>query len=285
MIKDFSRCRSNTKYYTGAARKVGIRIKGEDYIIKFRRNSPYGLMYNHVSEYIGSHIFELTGIETQQTWLGTYRGEEVVVMKDFTTEQDVFVPFNDVGDSSLDMNRERVQYEYEDIMEMLQANVKLTQVEETVDSFWDMFILDAFIGNFDRHGSNWGFLKRENRYRLAPVFDNGSCLFPKIVTDRQCEDILNSREEREKRIFLFPTSQIKLNGRKSSYYEVIASHQFAACDQALERVVKKLDFSEILKMIEEIECMSKTRKKFVSVILEERYEKLMIQPLRGGRVE
>lgn len=285
MIKDFSRCRSNTKYYTGAERKVGIRIKGEDYIIKFRRNSPYGLTYNHVSEYIGSHIFELTGIETQQTWLGTYRGEEVVVMKDFTTEQDVFVPFNDVRDSSLDMNRERVQYEYEDIMEMLQANVKLTQVEETVDSFWDMFILDAFIGNFDRHGSNWGFLKRENRYRLAPVFDNGSCLFPKIVTDRQCEDILNSREEREKRIFLFPTSQIKLNGRKSSYYEVIASHQFAACDQALERVVKKLDFSEILKMIEEIECMSKTRKKFVSVMLEERYEKLMIQPLRGGRVE
>lgn len=250
--------------------------------MKFRRNSPYGLTYNHISEYVGSHIFELAGLLTQQTFLGTYQGEEVVVLKDFTTETEVFVPFNDVGDSSLDMDRERVQYEYEDIMTMLEANVKLTQVAETVDAFWDMFILDALTGNFDRHGSNWGFLKKQNEYRLAPVFDNGSCLFPKIVTDRQCEEIINSSEEREKRVYLFPTSQIKLDGKKSSYYDVIASHRFAECDQALERVVKRLDFSEVLALVGTLDFMSETRKKFLAVMLEERYEKLLLQPYKGG---
>lgn len=282
MMRDFSRCQLSTKYYTGAERKLGIVIKNENYIMKFRRNSPHGLTYNHVSEYVGSHIFELAGIETQQTWLGVYQGEDVVVLKDFTGERDVFVPFNDVGDSSLDMDRERVQYEYEDIMAMLEANVKLTQVEETIDTFWDMFILDALIGNFDRHGSNWGFLKKQNTYRLAPVFDNGSCLFPKIVTDRQCEEIMNSSEEREKRVFLFPTSQIKLDGKKSSYYDVIASHRFSACDQALERVVKKLDFAAVLTVVNELDVMSDIRKKFLNVMLEERYEKLLLQPYRGG---
>lgn len=282
MMRDFSRCQLSTKYYTGAERKLGIVIKNENYIMKFRRNSPRGLTYNHVSEYVGSHIFELAGIETQQTWLGVYQGEDVVVLKDFTGERDVFVPFNDVGDSSLDMDRERVQYEYEDIMAMLEANVKLTQVEETIDTFWDMFILDALIGNFDRHGSNWGFLKKQNTYRLAPVFDNGSCLFPKIVTDRQCEEIMNSSEEREKRVFLFPTSQIKLDGKKSSYYDVIASHRFSACDQALERVVKKLDFAAVLTVVNELDVMSDIRKKFLNVMLEERYEKLLLQPYRGG---
>lgn len=282
MMRDFSKCQPSTKYYTGAERKTGIIIKNENYIMKFRRNSPYGLTYNHVSEYVGSHIFELAGLLTQQTFLGTYQGEEVVVLKDFTTETEVFVPFNDVGDSSLDMDRERVQYEYEDIMTMLEANVKLTQVAETVDAFWDMFILDALTGNFDRHGSNWGFLKKQNEYRLAPVFDNGSCLFPKIVTDRQCEEIINSSEEREKRVYLFPTSQIKLDGKKSSYYDVIASHRFAECDQALERVVKRLDFSEVLALVGTLDFMSETRKKFLAVMLEERYEKLLLQPYKGG---
>lgn len=282
MMRDFSRCQLSTKYYTGAERKLGIVIKNENYIMKFRRNSPRGLTYNHVSEYVGSHIFELAGIETQQTWLGVYQGEDVVVLKDFTSDRDVFVPFNDVGDSSLDMDRERIQYEYEDIMAMLEANVKLTQVEETIDTFWDMFILDALIGNFDRHGSNWGFLKKQNTYRLAPVFDNGSCLFPKIVTDRQCEEIMNSGKEREKRVFLFPTSQIKLDGKKSSYYDVIASHRFSACDQALERVVKKLDFAAVLTIVNELDVMSDIRKKFLNVMLEERYEKLLLQPYRGG---
>ncbi len=278
MMTDFSRCKPSGKYYTGAERKLGITMKGENYIIKFRKNSPRGLTYNHVSEYLGSHIFDLLGIETQETWLGTYKGEEVVVLKDFTTEDSFFVPFNDVGDSSLDVDRERVQYEYQDIMDMLEANRKLTRVDETIDVFWDMFIIDAFLGNFDRHGSNWGFIKRRNQYKMAPIFDNGSCLFPKVVTDEQCIDILASEEEMERRIFQFPTSQIKLNGKKSSYYDVIASHRFPECDKALERILRRMDLDAIGRVVEEVGSMSEVRKRFIMEMLAMRYEKLLREP-------
>ncbi len=281
MITDFSNCRDSGRFYTGAERKKGILFKDEPYIIKFRKSSPAGLTYNHVSEFLGCHIFEMAGIVTQETWLGMYQGEEVVVMKDFTSEKESFVPFNDVGDSSLDVDKERYQYSYSDIMEMLEANRKLTQVEETLDMFWNMFVLDAFLGNFDRHGSNWGFLKQGDHYRMAPVFDNGSCLFPKLVTDEQCREVLDSEEEMKRRVYQFPTSQIQLRRRKSSYYDVISSHEFPACDAALARMIGKIDMDAIEDLIGSVSGMSGVRKDFLCIMLRMRYEKLLKEPMGG----
>ena len=36
-------------------------------------------------------------------------------------------------------------------------------VDETIQAFWQLFIVDALLGNFDRHGANWGFLKKDNK--------------------------------------------------------------------------------------------------------------------------
>ena len=226
-MKDYSRCQDGDRYYSGAERKKSILINEKPYLIKFQKNSREGLRFNHVSEYLGSHNFTLLGIETQETFLGTYKGENVVVIQDFLEEDEVFVgPFNGVGDSSLEQDKEKYQYSYEDIITMLQENVKLTDVEQTVNLFWDMFVIDAFIANFDRHGSNWGFIKKNNRYRLSPVFDNGSSLFPQLNTDEKIETVLRNQEEIDRRIYKFPTSQVKYKGKKSSYYEIISSLAF-----------------------------------------------------------
>lgn len=87
---------------------------------------------------------------------------------------------------------------------MLQENMKSTDVKETIDRFWDMFIVDALIGNFDRHGGNWGFIKRNNQYRIAPVYDNGSSLYPRLNTDEKIAEVLDSEEEIDRRIYTFP---------------------------------------------------------------------------------
>lgn len=85
-----------------------------------------------------------------------------------------------------------------------------------------MFIIDALIANFDRHGSNWGFIKKDNQYRLSPVFDNRSGLFPQLNTDEKIEAVLRNQEEIDMRIYKFPTSQVKYKGKKNSYYEIIS---------------------------------------------------------------
>lgn len=276
-MRDYSRYQEGNRYYSGAERKKSILINGKSYLIKFQKNSREGLRFNHVSEYLGSHIFALLGIETQETFLGTYKGEDVVVIQDFLEEDEVFVPFNGVGDSSLEQNKEKYQYSYTDIITMLQDNVKLTDVEQTIDLFWDMFIIDAFIANFDRHGSNWGFIKKDNRYRLSPVFDNGSSLFPQLNTDEKIEAVLGNQEEIDMRIYKFPTSQVKYKGKKSSYYDIISSLAFEECNRALIRIIERIDFNKINKLIESIENISEKRKEFYKIILQQRYEKILLK--------
>lgn len=165
---DFSEYKLNRKYYGGSERKEGISIDGEDYMIKYQKQTAFGKRNNHISEFIGSHVFEICGFEAHKTYLGYRDGEEVVACKDFNVPGKQFVPFNDVGESTLDQDKETYQYDYEDIMQMLRDNSKLTNVQETISMFWRIYIMDALLGNFDRHGANWGFIKENNRYTLAP---------------------------------------------------------------------------------------------------------------------
>lgn len=277
---DYSRYQSSGRYYTGAERKKGILIQGEPYIVKYAKNSPQGITYSHISEYIGSHLFQMVGLEAQQTFLGICDGSPVVVMKDFIGEDEIFVPFNDVGDSTLEQSRERYQYTYHDIMQMLEENMKLTDVEGTIQHFWNMYLVDAWIGNFDRHGSNWGFLKKDNRYRMAPIYDNGSSLFPRLNTDMKLQKILDSKEEMLKRVYTFSTSQILLQGKKSSYYELIDSLQYKECNDALIRMKPKIDLEKMEKIIDGVEEISMVRKTFYKSMLHLRYEVMIKEPYR-----
>jgi len=279
-MRDYSMYEKTPVILSGAEQKFEIIIDGHRYIVKFQKNSEVGLTFNYVSEYLGSHIFQVIGIPVQETFLGTYDGANVVVMKNFLESGDALVAFNGVGESSLERDKELYQYTYEDITAMLQENMKSTNVEETIDRFWDMFIVDALIGNFDRHGGNWGFIKRNNQYRIAPVYDNGSSLYPKLNTDEKIAAVLASEEEINQRIYKFPTSHIKVKNRKSSYFEVISSRQFEACNEALKRIVPRIDLNRINLIIDEIEGISELRKQFYKVMLEHRYEKILMHTYR-----
>jgi hypothetical protein len=219
----------------------------------------------------------MLGIETQETQLGLYNGENVVVIKDFLGEDEVFVPFNGVGDSSLEQDKEKYQYSYEDIIDMLNDNVKLTDVKQTIDLFWDMFIIDALIANFDRHGSNWGFIKKDNKYRLSPIFDNGSSLFPQLNTDEKIMAVLNNQDEIDQRIYTFPTSQVQYQGKKSSYYKIISSLDFEECNHALIRITERVDLNKINKLIDTVDCISEMRKSFYKTIIKQRFEKILFE--------
>lgn len=277
MMIDYSKYSDGDRFYSGAERKKSILVSGSPYLIKFQKNSREGLQFNHVSEYLGSHIFSMLGIETQETDLGIYHGENVVAIRDFLGEDEVFVPFNGLGDSSLEQDKEKYQYSYDDIIAMLKENIKLTDVEQTIDLFWDMFIIDALIANFDRHGSNWGFIKKDNKYRLSPIFDNGSSLFPQLNTDEKIDQVLNNQEEINMRIYKFPTSQVKYKEKKSSYYEIISSLEFEECNNALVRITERADLNKINQLIDLVEGISYKRKRFYKIIIKQRFEKILLE--------
>lgn len=67
-----------------------------------------------------------------------------------------------------------------------------------------MFVVDAYLGNFNRHNGNWGFLVNEKTgtKQLAPIFDCASCLYPEF-TDEQLQDFLNVPNKLEKEYIPF----------------------------------------------------------------------------------
>ena len=203
-MKDYSIYPIDTDvFFSGAENKNQITINGKRYIMKYQRNSEVGMMFSHVSEYLGSHVFELLEIPVQDTYLGTYNGKNIVLLKHFCKDGEILVHFNEVGESSLEEDKEMYQYSYDDIQRMLNDNKRSTNVQETVDRFWDMFIVDALNGNFDRHGGNWGFLKKDNKYRIAPVYDNGSSMYPKLNTDEKIKEEQGYKHKRGIFLWIF----------------------------------------------------------------------------------
>lgn len=272
---DFTNCKLSKKFYGGSEKKIGIVFGDSLFMLKFQKKTPFGLRNNTISEYLGSHIYQMLGFTCHDTFLGIYKGENVVACKDFMTNGYQFVPFNDVGESTIEEDKEEYQYTYDDIVELLQANKKLTNVEETVSSFFEMYIVDALIGNFDRHGANWGFLKKDNQYSLAPVFDNGSCLFPNLNDEDEMLKIINDEEQIDLRVYKFPTSQIKLNNNKSSYFEVISSLQFEEINKALIKIYPMINLGKIFNLIDDISVISDIHKTFYKTMIKNRYEKII----------
>lgn len=71
-IRDFSKCKKSYKYFGGSERKIGLMIDGNPYMVKFQNETEFGKRNNHISEFLGSHNFEMLGFETQETILGKY---------------------------------------------------------------------------------------------------------------------------------------------------------------------------------------------------------------------
>ncbi|MCQ2079763.1 MAG: HipA domain-containing protein [archaeon] len=274
---DFSDFPALSEYYSGSEKKIGILVDGARYILKFQSRDEFGCPYNHVSEHLGSTIFGMLGFEAQSTMLGTYRGENVVACKVFTDQDNQFVPFHDVGDSSLELAGRREPYTYDGIMALLQRNRKLTDLEGTVDQFWNMYVVDGLLGNFDRHGSNWGFLKTDNRYRMAPVFDNGSCLYPRMADESLMETVIGSQEETEQRIFRYPDSQIRLDGGRSSYHEVIGSMGFEECNDAVLRICPRVSLERIGELVDSVRCISDIHRRFYKHMIRSRYQRILLE--------
>ena len=275
ILFDFTNYPLSGKFYGGTERKLGILIDGFPYMLKFQKKTPFGLRFNTLSEYIGCRVYQMLGFNCQDTFLGTYEGQNVVACKDFVTDGFQFVPFNDVGESTIEEDKDQYQYSYDDIMLLLSANKKLTNVEETISSFFEIYIVDALLGNFDRHGGNWGFLKKDNKYYLAPVFDNGSCLFPNMVDEDEMKQIINDEEQINMRVYKVPTSQIKLDGNKSSYFEVISSLKYSEINKALEKIYPLIHLDKIFSLIDEIGVISDVHKLYYKTMIKHRYEKII----------
>lgn len=289
---DFSNWKTGYRHYDGADKKISLINNGVHYIVKFPNeiqekgslNSSYS--NNVVSEYISCRIIKETGLPVQDVMLGTYHGVPAVACRDFSEPSFKLHEFSKFQNSYLGGSKIGRTPRFEDLTEIMHKHSMLQGRQDIIDRYWDIFVIDGFLGNFDRHAGNWGYLVNEDTGELknAPVYDCASCLYPQI-SDTGIERIIQSRDEINKRIFDFPKAALSINDKKVSYHELIGNTDFPECGRALCRmmpVINKIDYN---KIVDDTEGISDIRKSFYKTMLKERKEQLLDKAYEKAKSE
>ena len=261
-----------------------ISYQGHSYMLKFpprpSRNKMLSYTNSCISEYVACHIFEMLGFKVQETLLGNYtdsRGKSklVVACRDFTEGGKKLVEFAHLKNTCINSEQSGYGKELSSILEAIDEQT-VYPASELRAFFWDMFIADALLGNFDRHNGNWGLLVDEKAQsaEIAPIYDCGSCLYPQLDLERMAE-VLKSQEEIDRRIYVFPASSIEEHGVKIPYYDFISSHRYPECSDALKRISARIDLDAIQNFLEEISELQPVQREFYLTILTERKEKIL----------
>ena len=285
---DFTYLPVQHKTYAGAnGKKISVLLDGERYMLKFpskaRINQDMSYANSCFSEYMGSHIFNVLGIPAQETLLGTYMvdGEEkiVVACKDFTSLGIILQDFASLKNTIIDSEHNGYGTELEDVLATIQEQ-HTVDTDMLMDFFWNVFVVDSLIGNWDRHNGNWGFLYNDltDEAKIAPIFDCGSSLFPQ-ADERWMNLILSDRSELDARIFNRPLSALKINNKKINYFDFITSLQNEDCNEALKRMVPKIDMQKIENLINETPYITDLQKDFYITMLWERKERILDKAL------
>lgn len=273
---DFTNAIEEFNNYKGSEKKKTLIYNNRKYLVKFpdpirEKNKNISYINNAFSEYVGSNIFEICGIKTQKTLLGTYKYREkekvVCACEDFTDEENLLYEFENLA---LSTNPDkRIETEIKDIMEVIEEN-KMISTEKTKKEFWKMFIIDSLIGNTDRHNGNWGFIlnKKTGKIDFAPIYDCGSCLNP-MIEDEEIERISDIEL---KNLAINCYSCLKENGKKINYMSYIKQMKNIECNNAIKNIFNDIDINKVMIFIDEISCINETRKEFYKNIIKQRYD-------------
>ena len=277
---NFTNCKEELNNYKGSEKKKTLIYNGKKYLVKFpdpitAKNKNISYINNALSEYVGSNIFKIIGFRVQNTILGTYtyNGKKKIVCacEDFTDGNHELYEFESLALSS--NPDKKIETELSDILEVIEETKKMITEDDIKEKFWDMFIVDSLIGNTDRHNGNWGLLvnAKSNMTEFAPIYDCGSCLNP-MIDD---EEIKKLSDVEIKNLAINCYSCIKENGKKINYMSFIKEHKNQDCNNAIRRIMPKVNMENINEFIDGIDCMQDIRKAFYKNIILFRYQILL----------
>ncbi len=302
MIYDFNDLKENGMMYGGhAGNELGVFINGENWFLKFPQSTrnllrKVDISYStsSLSEYIGSHVYEIIGIPVHETLLGVKDNKVVVACRDFRINSIDFrfEDFNSIKNVYVQGLEEKLSstisnmhmISLEEIMIIMDNNPLFLKDKSLKKRFWDMFIVDALIGNNDRNNGNWGVIvnNKTGDTVVSPVFDNGASFNTKS-SDEQISKILSDYNCFEDSVYKTRLCIFSLNGRQINPFEYMEKLENEDCNEALVKLVPNINLDKIKKFIYDIPndfngvfIISDVRKEFYFKCLEYRYNKLCL---------
>lgn len=255
-----------------------------------------------LSEYLGSQVYASLGLPVHETLLGTRRGKLVVACRDFTMGvvdgSDAPLPwpvkrlihFRNLKNSFMAEDIESYsgtgsETLLSEVLATIDGQEDLIKIPGVRERFWDMFIVDAFIGNNDRNNDNWGVLldPAENEAVLAPVYDNGGAFFNKksfASMEKRLADAQAMREDAYlSPLCAFKYTNVDNTGHKINPFIFIRQKDNNDCTAATERFLHRVNMEHIQKIIEDVpetygalSVMPKVQKEFYIELLRLRLE-------------
>ena len=99
-----------------------------------------------------------------------------------------------------------------------------------------------------------------------------------FADEKVMEDVLTNENALNARIFQFPTSAIKQNGKKINYYDFLTSGEYKDCNAAINRIISRINLSKIADFIKTIPYISEQQKEFYKIYLQARFD-LLLKPV------
>lgn len=288
-LNKYKDCRS-LRYYGGAScGKIGIVYNGENYLLKFPgslkstqiKNIDTSYSNSSTSEYIGSHIYAFLGIDVHDTFLGLYDDKIVVACKDFLADNErlwdfavlkTSMPIYDAEGDVLTGSSTSLT----ETLSVIESHPDLGEIRNDLrERFWDMFVVDALIGNPDRNNGNWGIISDGKTFRLSPVFDNGSS-FHFRKSDAQLQKMLGDKKEIQIQAYKGRVCIFEEEGKRINPYKYISSLQNPDCNSAIKRIVPRIEPNKIYQLVDETPGLSDIRKAFCKETLKIRMEEILV---------
>lgn len=299
-IENFNNLKSSGIAYGGhGGSKSGVLFNNERWFLKYPKTTKSmdvkNLSYTTtpLSEYLGSNIYKIIGIDVHETKLGIKDNKLVVACKDFLDSSEIILSYNEIkNEYSLETENEleKISTNYsqsEDLQELfilMSTNIYFRRIEDLRKRFYDMFVVDALIGNNDRNERNWGLvLNKENAVlRLAPVYDNGAAFCNKSDNSK-LQSFLDNENKFKQLAYDSSISVFSLNDKKINPLKYIESMQNEELNQAVLRIVPKIDLKKIKDFFDtipyeynNIQVFSKEQRLVYYNLLVYRYEKVLL---------
>ena len=143
-----------------------------------------------------------------------------------------------------------------------------------------MFVVDAFIGNGDRHLDNWGVIEAPDRsLSPAPVYDCGSALSP-LASDEKKETLLEDPAAFKNTEYNL-CSAYRYQGKRIFYHEIFKNPP-EDLRHAIQRIVPhiKAASAQIDAIIDRTEGLSDISKEYMKKSLLLRRELILLPALK-----
>ncbi len=283
---------NNSLYGKDSCFKEYININDEVWIIKFPKKvkGMYGgdlsSTYSHLSEYMGSHIYNILGISVHQSLLGIRDNRLVVACRDFCKEGMKLLNFDTIKNQNVRnlttspqlSNRVDINL----ILSLFRNDPILKNITDIEDWFWQQLIVDILIDNNQRIYDNWGIISYNHKYFTAPVYANDSS-FSYNLSDEIIKFYMKNPEKLED--FVNNTNTIYIKGDKELFAKDIneinnINLQFVA-SKLIPKIGDKLkDIEDFINNIPSkfgsLKLCSNIRKDFYITTMKMRYEKFLL---------